>query len=204
MSKRNESVPREINALAEQLATLPGIGPKQAFRLAIYLSAKGKSAATKLVSATQNILQVISTCELCGNLSVEASCQICQDSTRNEAKLMVLESVVDLVQIDGQTDFDGYYVVLGGLISPLNGTFAENINAHLLLKSIETRRVEEVIFALPTTVEGEATAAYLTTLLANNPSLKLTRVARGLPTGASLEYADPATLSSAINSRIAY
>lgn len=204
MSKRTESVPREINALAEQLSTLPGIGPKQAFRLAIYLSVKGKSAANKLVAATQNVLQSVGTCEICGNLAVQSSCQICQDSSRNESKLMILESVVDLVQIDGQTDFDGYYVVLGGLISPLNGTFAENINAHLLLKAIDTRRVEEVIFALPTTVEGEATAAYLTTLLPNNSTIQLTRVARGLPTGASLEYADPATLSSAISSRISY
>lgn len=203
MSKLNGGVPKEVIELSEQLSGLPGIGPKQAFRLAIYLTSKGRSNTNKLINSAKSAIDKVGVCQQCANLSSEEICEVCSDTGRNDSKLMVLESVVDLVQIETQTDYDGYYLVLGGLISPLNGIFAQDINSELFYRALKLRNVEEVIFALPTTVEGEATISYLSTLDSASP-IKYTKVARGLPTGASLEYADAATLNSAISSRVSY
>ncbi len=192
--------PSALNGLIEQLVQLPGIGPKTAQRLAFHLLKVPREEAAALAEAILALKDKTRTCVRCGNLAEEELCPICQDPRRERALLCVVEEVNDLLAIEKTREFRGVYHVLGGSLSPLDGRGPEQIRAKELLVRVEGGEVREVILATNPNVEGEATALYLLRLLKSQP-VKVTRIARGLPMGGDLEYADEATLARALEGR---
>lgn len=195
-------LPTPITKLADLLAALPGVGPKQANRLAIHLLGYSPLLAKNLSQQLQEGLDKIQLCTNCGNLAESELCGICANPERDPAVVMVVEGVTDLVALESTSQFSGHYCVLGKLISPLNGVMPDDTNLNLLLARNE---LQEVIFALPATVEGEATIAYISQALQNKTNsndLKLTKLARGIAKGVNMEYLDPDTLRAALQNRI--
>ena len=192
--------PGPLGALIERLVRLPGIGPKSAQRLAFHLLKVPREEAAALAEAVLELKDKVRACGQCFNISEEDRCSICQDARRDAGLLCVVEEVNDLLAIEKTREFRGLYHVLGGSLSPLDGRGPEQIRARELLQRLEGGGVREVILATNPNVEGEATALYLLRLLKAHP-VKVTRIARGLPMGGDLEYADEATLSRALEGR---
>jgi recombination protein RecR len=195
MFKSSESVERLIN----NLARLPGIGRKSAARLAFHLLKVPKEEALELAEAIQDLKEKVGFCSICNNISENDPCYICTDPQRKHDIICVVEEAVDLAALDKAEGFNGLYHVLGGRISPLDGIGPDDLKIKELLNRIgeETR---EIIIATNPNVEGEATAIYLSKLI-KPLGVKITRIARGLPVGSDLEYADGATLSRALEGR---
>jgi recombination protein RecR len=192
--------PGALATLIEQLVRLPGIGPKSAQRLAFHLLKVPREEAALLADAVLGLKDRIRTCAQCGNISEEELCGICRDPRREAALLCVVEEVNDLLAIEKTREFRGLYHVLGGSLSPLDGRGPEQIRGKELLQRLEAGAIREVILATNPNVEGEATALYLLRLLKSHP-VTVTRIARGLPMGGDLEYADEATLARALEGR---
>lgn len=202
MSKTNP-IPQPIEDLADSLASLPGIGPKLANRLAIYLAVRGESLRDNLLRLLTEVKSGVTECEHCHNLSTTELCAICSDPDRDPATILVVENILDLLQIERAGGFEGLYFVLGGLISPINGVGPQDLDLKLLLQRVESENVREVILGLNSSLEAEATALYVSKQLENlNPDLKITRLARGLSAGISLEFVDPTSLSGALSNRV--
>lgn len=194
-------LPLNAQKLAEVLASLPGIGPKQANRLSVYLSGYNRSVAERLVKQINSALETIKVCEQCGNLAEEELCKICQNPTRDKDQILVVENVLDLLAMESAGVYQGIYCVLGKLLSPLNGVLIENIQAEYLMRRQNAPR--EIIFALPASVEGEMTAGYIEQQLKEkfDTDIKFSRLARGISRGVSMEYTDPDTLTAAFSNR---
>jgi recombination protein RecR len=194
------SLPEPLTALTAALARLPGIGPRSAERLALHLvqsdAAEVKQLAQTLLSARERIRS----CSVCGSLTEQEPCAICNDSRRDAAMLCLVERAVDIITIEKSGTFRGKYHVLGGKISPLNGVGPEDLRIAELEKRLDTEPVKEIVIALGTDVEGDATSNYLAKRLAK-PGLRVTRIAHGLPAGSGLEFADELTLTHALAGR---
>jgi recombination protein RecR len=193
-------LPDSINALTAALGKLPGIGPRSAERIALYLvqadSPSVKSLAETIVSAREKI----KFCEICGSLTEQSPCSFCTDSRRDDSLVCVVERAVDILSIEKAGSFRGKFHVLGGKISPLDGVEPEDLRIAGLEKRLQTEPIREVVIALGTDVEGDATSNYLAKRLAR-PGLKISRIAYGLPAGSGLEFADELTLSRALEGR---
>jgi len=188
-----------LKKLIEEFKKLPGIGPKSAQRLAFHIlevsSEEVKSLAAAMLTAKKNIRH----CSVCFNLTDKDPCEICSDRSRENSVIGVVEEPKDLIAIERTGGFRGMYHVLGGAISPLDGLGPENLRIKELLKRI-TPKIAEVVLALNPSTEGEATALYLHKLL-KPLGVKITRIAYGLPVGADMDYADPMTLTRALEGR---
>ena len=196
-------MPRYAPTLARligELVRLPGIGPKSAQRLTFHLLKVSKEEALALAQAVVDLKDRTRACVICYNISEDERCNICADPTRDGSLLCVVEETNDLWAVEKTGGFKGSYHVLGGSLSPLDGRGPEQLTAKALLHRLETEGVKEVILATNPNVEGEATAMYLSRLL-KPLALRVTRLARGLPMGGDLEYADEVTLSKAIEGR---
>ena len=193
-------MPSALSGLIEQLVRLPGIGPKTAQRLAFHLLKVPRETAVVLAEAVVALKDKTRLCARCYNIREEEVCGICQDPRRDRTLLCVVEEVNDLLAIEKTREFRGLYHVLGGSLSPLDGRGPEQIRGKELIARLEAGEAREVILATNPNVEGEATALYLLRLLKPLP-LKVTRIARGLPMGGDLEYADEATLARALEGR---
>ncbi len=191
---------KPVARLIDHLARLPGIGPKTAQRLAFYLLNAPTEVALGLARAVEEARSTIHTCSICGYLTDQDPCFICRDDRRRPDTLCVVERPRDVVAIEKARSFRGLYHVLHGAISPMEGVGPEQLNIRGLLKRLEGGVVKEVILATNPNVEGDATALYLAALL-RNLSVRVTRIAHGLPVGADLEYADEVTLSKAMEGR---
>lgn len=194
------TTPPALAALIEQLVRLPGIGPKTAQRLAFHLLKVPREDAAALADAIVALKDRTRLCARCFNIAEEESCGVCQDPRRDAQLLCVVEEVNDLLAIEKSREFRGLYHVLGGTLSPLDGRGPDQIRGKELLARLEAGETREVILATNPNVEGEATALYLLRLLKPFP-VKVTRLARGLPMGGDLEYADEATLARALEGR---
>ncbi|MFA5026275.1 MAG: recombination mediator RecR [Candidatus Methylomirabilota bacterium] len=192
--------PSALSGLIEQLVRLPGIGPKSAQRLAFHLLKVPREEAAALSEAVLNLKDKTRTCRQCFNIGDEELCSVCQDPRRDRGLLCVIEEVNDLLAVEKTREFPGLYHVLGGTLSPLDGRGPDQIRGKELLNRLESGEIREVILATNPNVEGEATALYLLRLLKSLP-VKVTRIARGLPMGGDLEYADEATLARALEGR---
>lgn len=202
------SLPRNVQKLIDAFIRLPGIGPKTASRLVLYLlHAPGqysKEFGNDLISLKQNVRF----CSNCYNLSENDTCSICNDEKRDQGKIIVVEDVLDLLAFENIGDYNGAYHVLGGLISPMQGIGPEGLNIGGLISRVKKLSdVEstdnEVIIATNPSLEGEATAMYIQEEIRNyNKTIKLSRIARGLPTGADLDYADRITLLRSFEGRV--
>jgi recombination protein RecR len=189
-----------IEALIAEFGRLPGIGRKTAQRLTYYLLKSRPEDARRLSAALERVLAEVRPCEECGNLSSEAPCEYCRNSRRDSAQICVVEEASDIAAIEGSGRFRGRYHVLGGHLSPLDGVGPEELNIATLARRLQNG-VTELIIATNPSVEGEATAAYLHRVAASVPGLRVTRLARGLPVGGDLEYADGVTIAEAFSGR---
>lgn len=193
--------PKEIALLIEQFQKLPSIGPKSAQRLAYFMLKMPISEVEKFTLAILNAKKNTKACDVCFNISTTSPCEICSSNSRNRSVICVVAETKDLIAIEKTNEYKGLYHVLQGLISPMDGIGAEDIRIKELLNRLTNDEVKEIILALSPSVEGEATSLYLTKLI--KPfSIKVTRIAFGLPVGADLEYADEMTLTRAIEGRI--
>jgi recombination protein RecR len=191
---------KPIDDLIEALTKLPGIGRKTASRLAFYILRSNPSEAQRLARAILDVKEKIHLCSICFNLTDEDPCRICQDERRTREILCVVEGPNDLIAIENTGAFSGRYHVLHGTISPLEGVGPDDIKIRELMERIHRERVAEVILATNPTVEGGATALYLTDLI-KPLGVKVTRIAYGIPMGGEIEYSDGMTLSKALEGR---
>ncbi len=187
-----------IRELIDLFKQMPGIGEKTATRLAYFVLEKDEHYARMLAKTLISIKEDIKFCEVCGNFSIEQKCEICKDETRIRNIVCVVESPMDIVQIE-KARFKGLYHVLHGTLSPLDGIGPDKLNMNTLISRIEKDGIKEVILATNLTTEGEATASYIASLLKNK--VKITRIARGLPAGGLIDYSDEITLQKALEGR---
>lgn len=190
-----------IEDLVAELAKLPGIGQKTAQRLTFHLLKQPPEFAGRLADAIRRVRDRVTQCSTCGNLTDEAPCAICADPRRDASVLCVVEEASDVGAIERSARFRGRYHVLGGRLSPLDGVGPESLRLDGLLERVSNgSEVREVIVATNPSMEGEVTATYLQQLL-KPTGVRVTRIARGLPVGGDLEYADGVTIAQALSAR---
>ncbi len=192
--------PASLESLIQALRCLPGVGPKSATRMAYYLLQRDRQGANVLASALDTALQVVSHCQLCNTFSEQPICPACESDDRDKSLLCVVEMPTDMMMMEQTHAYQGMYFVLMGRLSPLDGVGPKQIHLEKLLKRAQDGLVKEVILATNYTVEGEATAHYISELLSKH-GLKITRIARGMPMGGEIEYVDAGTLAQAMMER---
>ena len=190
----------EIDKLIQLLAKLPGLGPRSARRVTLYLLDHRDTVMEPLATALSEAADAIRACSVCGNLDTSDPCAICADTGRDAALLCVVEQVSDLWALERTKAFRGRYHVLGGTLSALDGVGPEDLDIPALIDRARAAETEEVILALNATVDGQTTAHYITDRLANC-AVKVTRLAHGVPVGGELDYLDDGTLMAALKSR---
>ncbi len=192
--------PEPVTRLIEAFAQLPGIGPKTASRLTFYLLRRPAEQAEALAAALRDLKQKIVFCTTCFNITEASPCAICRDEGRDRSIICVVEEPLDVLAIERTGEYRGLYHVLHGALSPVEGIGPDELRINELLVRLKDRPVREVLLATNPNLEGEATAMYLARLI--QPSgVRVTRLARGLPVGGDLEYADAVTLSRALEGR---
>lgn len=191
-----------IEELTTELSRLPGIGRKTALRLTYFLLKRAPEESRRLASAIEAVAERVRECSRCGNLTETDPCELCADPRRDGSIICVVEEAADIGAIEGTGKFRGRYHVLGGRLSPLEGIGPAELNMERLLQRLagEDSPVEELIIATNPSVEGEATALYLQKLV-RPQGVRVTRLARGLPVGGDLEYADGVTIAEALAGR---
>ena len=193
-------LPEPIAALISALSKLPGIGPRSAERIALHLVQAESGEVKQLAETILNARERVRFCEICGALTEKSPCAICADPRRDASLICLVERPVDIISIEKSGAFRGHYHALGGKISPLNGVEPEDLRIGELERRLASKQIKEIVMALGTDVEGDATGYYLAKRLAR-PGLKITRIAHGLPAGTGLEFADELTLSRALEGR---
>jgi recombination protein RecR len=193
-------LPEPIIALTAALSKLPGIGPRSAERVALHLVQTDSAIVKQLAEAILAAREKIQFCTTCGALTEKSPCPICQDSRRDASLVCVVERAVDILSIEKSGSFRGKFHVLGGKISPLDGVGPDDLRIGDLETRLTHEPVKEIIIALGTDVEGDATSNYLAKRLAR-PGLKISRIGFGLPAGSGLEFADELTLNRALEGR---
>ncbi len=189
-----------IESLVREFSRLPGIGRKTAQRLTFFLLKSTPEDGRRLARAIERVITEVVACPECGNLSAESPCELCRDPRRDPSRICVVEEASDIPAIEGSGQFRGRYHVLGGHLSPLDGVGPDELNIASLFGRLENG-VTELIIATNPSIEGEATASYLFRLAAPTEGLRVTRLARGLPVGGDLEYADGVTIAEAFSGR---
>jgi recombination protein RecR len=185
----------------EELSKLPGIGKKTAQRLAIFMLKMDEDRVDDLLNSIKDLKTKLNFCKLCFNLSEEELCEVCKSEKRDKKLICVVEEVSDVIAIEKTNEFNGLYHVLGGVLSPLTGITPDSLRIKELLKRFEQEKINEVILALNPDTEGETTSLYIAKLL-KPIGVTVTRIARGLPIGGDLEFADEATIGRAMINRI--
>ncbi|MFA6963578.1 MAG: recombination mediator RecR [Patescibacteria group bacterium] len=199
-------LPKSVQNLIDEFSKLPGVGPKTAARLAFYLLTKPKSDIENLGSSVLGLANNLQYCKECFNIAEEEICLICDNDRRNKNIIMVVEEPLDVIALEKSLPFEGVYHVLGGVVSPINGVGPDDLRIAQLIERIKNGAVEEIVLATNPNLEGEATAAYIKDRInqLNLDNLRITRIARGLPVGGDLEYADEVTLKRSIEGRRDY
>lgn len=192
--------PESLNNLIEEFQKLPTIGRKSAERLAMNIVERDEADIKDFSKALMEVKEKIHRCDICGNLTEADICDICKDITREEDFICIVEDVKDLIAIEKSGAYHGKYHVLGGLISPSDGIGPDELNIDKLLNRVESEGIKEIILAISSTIEGETTALFLTSLL-NEKNVRVTKIAQGIPVGSNLEYFDQLTLERAIEDR---
>ena len=192
--------PESLNNLIEEFQKLPTVGRKSAERLAMNIVERDETDIKDFARSLMQVKEKIHRCEICGNLTEAQVCDICKDITREEDFICIVEEVKDLIAIEKSGAFRGKYHVLGGLISPSDGIGPDELNIDKLLNRIDSEGINEVILAISSTIEGETTTLFLTSLL-NEKNIRVTKIAQGIPVGSNLEYFDQLTLERAIEDR---
>ena len=197
---RRTEYPAAIRKLIAQLREMPGVGPRSAERIALWMVRAHSDQPEQIARAITETRQSIHACSLCGFFAAGEICEICGDSSRATELLCVVEQPTDILPLEKTGVFRGRYHSLGGKISPLDHIGPEDLRIKELFERLDREKISEIIFALPADVEGESTTNYVVDLLKDKP-VTLTRIARGIPAGAGLESADELTLSAALSGR---
>lgn len=192
--------PPALEQLIDSLRCLPGVGPKSAQRMAYHLLQRDRQGANGLAQALDNALQVVGHCKLCNTFSEQPICPLCESAQRDNTVLCVVEMPTDLIMLENTRTYTGMYFVLMGRLSPLDGIGPKEIHLDKLIKRAQDGIVQEVILATNYTVEGDATAHYISELLRAR-GIKVSRIARGMPMGGEIEYVDTGTLAQAMLER---
>ena len=192
--------PEPIARLMDSYMKLPGIGAKTAARLAFFSMEMPEEEVMNFANALISCTRDLTMCSVCGNITQEDPCEICQDASRDRIKILVVEDSRDVMSLERMKEYKGLYHVLHGVLSPMEGTGPDDINVASLIQRLQDPTVEEVIIATNATAEGEATAMYLSRLI-KPAGIKVTRLAHGLAVGSDIEYADEMTLFKAIEGR---
>lgn len=201
-------LPKSIKKLIEEFSKLPGIGPKSAQRLAMHLIHSPADRARDLGEAVMGLKDGIIFCSECWNIAEQSPCSVCSDTSRDRSKICVVEEVLDAAAIEKTGDYNGLYHVLHGVLSPVDGVGTEELKIFELVERVKKSfedgavgtSIKEIILATNPSLEGEATALYIHKLL-HEYDIRVTRIARGLPTGGNIEYSDDLTLSRAMKGR---
>ena len=196
-------LPQSIKKLIDEFSRLPGVGPKTAERFTFYLLKKQNVDLEKLGDLVRNLKKDLKICSLCCNIAESDPCEICISPERDKAVVAVVEKPLDVVALEKTGQFKGLYHILGGVISPIEGVTAGDLTIDKLLKRMKKNKIKEVILATNPSLEGESTSSYIQKLLKPFDA-KITRIARGLPVGGDLEYADEITLIRALEGRREY
>ncbi len=196
----SKAVPDSVTRLIEAFSRLPGVGPKTASRLTYYLLRAPDEVSATLAEALTNLKASTRFCSICWNITETDPCPICSDESREQATVAVVEEPLDVLAIERTGNFKGLYHVLHGAISPVNGIGPEQLKVRDLIRRVEVKNILEVIIATNPGLEGDATAMYIHQQLAPL-GVRVTRLARGLPTGGDLEYVDTMTLIRALQGR---
>lgn len=194
-------LPKSVRDVIEEFSKLPGIGPKSAQRLAIHLLHSPDSRVKPLGEAVVALKENVIFCGKCWNIAENNPCPICSDSQRDARMICVVEDVLDVVALEKTGEYKGHYHVLHGALSPIDAIGPEQLKMFELFSRVRDSEVEEVILATNPSLEGEATALYIQKELRSLGDFRMTRIARGLPVGGDLEYADEVTLSRALAGR---
>ena len=194
------SLPQPIRDLTASLSQLPGIGPRSAERLALYLVQTDSERVKELAAVLVNACEKVTLCEVCGGLTERQPCEFCESDSRDDSLVCVVERPLDILNIERSGSFSGRFHVLGGKISPLNGIEPEDLRIESLEKRIAEGVITEIVVALGSDVESDATSHYLSARLKRD-GLRVTRIAHGLPAGSGLDFADEVTLSKALEGR---
>ena len=193
-------IPEPIQRVISAFDQLPGIGPRAASRFAYWLIGQPKEQIRRFAEALLALAEQVKTCDICHQWSDKNPCEICHNSQRNKKQLCIVAYSPDVKHIEETGVFSGIYHVLGGTIDPIEGRTPETLNIRSLIQRIENENIEEIILALDATIPGDTTGMYLEKAL-KEKNIKITRLARGLPTGSILEYADANTLANALENR---
>ena len=189
-----------LDELIDSIKCLPGVGPKSATRMAYYLLQRDPKGARRLANSILNSFELLGKCSSCNNFSESPTCDLCHDPKRNKKVLCIIEMPTDLLMFEQTHSFDGIYYILMGRLSPLDGIGPKDLNMGGLYDRCKDEQIEEIIIATNFTKEGDATATYITELL-KELGKKLSRIARGMPSGSEIEYTDSGTLAQAISER---
>lgn len=192
--------PAPISKLIDSFMKLPGIGPKTASRLAFHVLDMKEDDVVGFAKALVDVKRELTYCSVCGHITDTDPCYICEDKTRDQSMICVVEETKDVIAMEKMREYKGLYHVLHGAISPMEGVGPEDINVPALLTRLRDEHVQELILATNPNIEGESTAMYIARLV-KPIGIKVTRLAHGLPVGGDLEYADEVTLSKAITGR---
>jgi recombination protein RecR len=196
----SNAIPEPVTKLIDAFSRLPGVGPKTASRLTYYLLSQPDEVSTRLADALRDMKANTRFCSVCYNITVNDPCPICSDPRRDHRTIVVVEEPLDVLAIERTNSFDGLYHVLHGAISPVNGIGPDNLRIRELVQRVEKGEALEIIIGTNPGQEGDATTMYIKREL-EPKGVKITRLARGLPTGGDIEYVDSVTLSRALQGR---
>jgi recombination protein RecR len=199
----SSKLPASVQNLIDEFSRLPSVGPKLAARLTFYLLTKPEKDIESLGQAILDLKKNLTKCRKCFHISEKEICDICESPDRRKDVLLAVEEPLDVIAFEKTGGFDGMYHVIGGVISPIDGIGPEDLRINQLIERIDADGITELILATNPSLEGEATASYIKNLLKDKP-LKITRIARGLPVGGDLEYADEVTLMRSLDGRGEY
>ena len=197
----NNAIPEPVTRLVEAFSRLPGVGPKTASRLTYYLLRAPDEISGKLSEALRDLKANTRLCSVCFNITVNDPCPVCSDTMRDQHTVMVVEEPLDVLAIERTGSYHGVYHVLHGVISPLNGVGPDDLKLRELARRVESGNVLEVIVATNPSFEGDNTVRWIQRETLKDKGIKLTHLARGLPVGSDIEYADAVTLSRALQGR---
>jgi len=193
-------IAQPLQIAIEELSKLPSIGKKTAQRLALYILKSDKEQVDYLIKSIKELKTKLKFCERCFNITEEDLCEICKSTKRDKSVLCVVEEASDVIAIEKTNEFNGIYHVLGGVLSPLSGINPDQLKIKEIIRRFEKEEIKEVILAVNPDTEGETTSLYLAKLI-KPLGIKVTRIARGLPIGGDIEFADEATIGRAILNR---
>lgn len=189
-----------LELLVKQLSSLPGLGSRSARRIALHLLTNKDKLMLPLAKNLYHTADIMQICDACGNLDEGEICKICRDPKRDRQTICIVAGVADLWAVERTRSYKGIYHVLGGVLSALDGVGPQDLAIDSLLENIKENNVTEIILALGATVDGQSTAHYIMDMI-NNPNIKVTRLAHGMPVGGELDYMDDGTISTALRAR---